>query len=140
MSIGLKSNPLRPLAYRIRGWWVRRSLFEQFAIASSVVLTLSVVAVGGWVGARIADGADPKSARSHRDLGLALLRAGRPREAIVALESAQRMEETQDGFRYLAEAFTALGDRDASSRQLLLYRRAVEQAKRERIRELAGGG
>ena len=56
MSIGLKSNPLRPLAYRIRGWWVRRSLFEQFAIASSVVLTLSVVAVGGWVGARIADG------------------------------------------------------------------------------------
>jgi hypothetical protein len=28
--------------------------FEQFAIASSVVLTLSVV--GGWVGARIADG------------------------------------------------------------------------------------
>jgi signal transduction histidine kinase len=65
MSIGLKSNPLRPLAYRIRGrplayrirgWWVRRSLFEQFAIASSVVLTLSVVAVGGWVGARISDG------------------------------------------------------------------------------------
>jgi signal transduction histidine kinase len=56
MSIGLKSNPLRPLAYRIRGWWVRRSLFEQFAFASSVVLTLSVVAVGGWVGARIADG------------------------------------------------------------------------------------
>ena len=42
--------------HRIRNWWVRRSLFEQFAIASSVVLTLSVVAVGGWVGARISDG------------------------------------------------------------------------------------
>ena len=42
--------------HRIRNWWIRRSLFEQFAIASSVVLTLSVVAVGGWVGARIADG------------------------------------------------------------------------------------
>jgi signal transduction histidine kinase len=42
--------------HRIRNWWVRRSLFEQFAIASSVVLTLSVIAVGGWVGARIADG------------------------------------------------------------------------------------
>jgi signal transduction histidine kinase len=42
--------------HRIRNWWIRRSLFEQFAIASSVILTLSVVAVGGWVGARIADG------------------------------------------------------------------------------------
>jgi signal transduction histidine kinase len=56
MSIGLKSNPLRPLAYRIGGWWVRGSLFEQFAFASSVVLALSVIAVGGWVGARVADG------------------------------------------------------------------------------------
>src|SRR5512141_298038 len=56
MPIGLKSNPIRPLANLARGWWVRRSLFEQFAITSSVVLTMSVVAVGGWVGARIADG------------------------------------------------------------------------------------
>lgn len=56
MPIGPKSRPLRPLAYRIRNWWVRQSLFEQFAIASSVVLTLSVAAVGGWVGTRISDG------------------------------------------------------------------------------------
>ena len=56
MPIGLKSNPILPLANLARGWWVRRSLFEQFAITSSVVLTMSVVAVGGWVGARIADG------------------------------------------------------------------------------------
>jgi signal transduction histidine kinase len=41
---------------QIRNWWLRRSLFEQFAMTSSVVLTLSVVAVGGWVGARISDG------------------------------------------------------------------------------------
>ena len=47
-------NKYRP--HRIRNWWIRRSLFEQFAIAASVVLMLSVVAVGGWVGARIADG------------------------------------------------------------------------------------
>jgi signal transduction histidine kinase len=40
----------------IRNWWARRSLFEQFAIASSLVLTLSVVTVGAWVSARIADG------------------------------------------------------------------------------------
>jgi tetratricopeptide (TPR) repeat protein len=84
--------------------------------------------------------ADPKSARSHRDLGLALLRARRPQEAIPHFEAAQRMEETQEGFRYLAEAFTAVGDRAAASRQMDLYRASVEQAKRERIRELAGGG
>jgi signal transduction histidine kinase len=41
---------------RFRNWWIRRSLFEQFAITSSVVLMLSVIAVGGWVGARVADG------------------------------------------------------------------------------------
>jgi signal transduction histidine kinase len=56
MTIGLKSNAFRPWAHRTTIWWRRRSLFEQFAIVSSVVLTLSVVAVGGWVGERIADG------------------------------------------------------------------------------------
>jgi signal transduction histidine kinase len=40
----------------MRNWWIRRSLFEQFAMTSSVVLTLSISAVGGWIGARIADG------------------------------------------------------------------------------------
>jgi signal transduction histidine kinase len=40
---------------RIPKWWMRRSLFEQFAIASSLVLTLSVGAVGAWVGARVSD-------------------------------------------------------------------------------------
>ncbi|MET4276238.1 MULTISPECIES: sensor histidine kinase [unclassified Bradyrhizobium] len=41
---------------RLRRWWMRRSLFEQFASLSSLVLSLSVAAVGGWVGNRIADG------------------------------------------------------------------------------------
>lgn len=41
--------------YRMRAWWIRRSLFQQFAMTSSVVLTLSVIAVGGWIGARIAE-------------------------------------------------------------------------------------
>lgn len=41
---------------RPRRWWMRRSLFEQFALLSSLVLSLSVAAVGGWVGNRIADG------------------------------------------------------------------------------------
>jgi signal transduction histidine kinase len=56
MPIGLKSDALRPLYYRFRLWLARKSLFEQFAIASSVVLTLSVAAVGGWVSARVSDG------------------------------------------------------------------------------------
>ena len=56
MTIGLKSNFFGPLAHRTSIWWGRRSLFEQFAIASSVVLTLSVVTIGDWVGDRIADG------------------------------------------------------------------------------------
>ncbi|WP_172842603.1 sensor histidine kinase [Bradyrhizobium erythrophlei] len=41
---------------RLHSWWFRRSLFEQFAMLSSLVLCLSVLAVGGWVGTRIADG------------------------------------------------------------------------------------
>jgi signal transduction histidine kinase len=56
MLIGLKSRALGPLAYGIRNWWARQSLFQQFAIASSVVLTLSGVGVGGWVGTRISEG------------------------------------------------------------------------------------
>jgi signal transduction histidine kinase len=41
---------------QLRSWWLRRSLFEQFAMLSTLVLCLSVIAVGGWVGSRIADG------------------------------------------------------------------------------------
>jgi tetratricopeptide (TPR) repeat protein len=83
--------------------------------------------------------ADPSSARSHRDLGLALMRARRFQDAIAHLETAQRIDGTAEGFRLLAEAFAALGDRDAAARHLLLQRQSVEQAKRARIRELAGG-
>lgn len=84
-------------------------------------------------------GVDPDSARSFRDLGLALLRARRPQEAIGHLEIAQRMERTPEGFRYLADAYIAAGDREAGVRHQVLYRESVDQAKRERIRELAGG-
>jgi hypothetical protein len=77
--------------------------------------------------------------RSHRDLGLGLLRAQRPHEAIPHLETAQRMEETPEGFSLLADAFKAVGDVEAVSRQVARYRESVEQAKIERIRALAGG-
>jgi tetratricopeptide (TPR) repeat protein len=82
--------------------------------------------------------ADTASARSHRDLGLALLRARLPLDAIPHLEAAQRTDGSSDGFRSLAEAYAAVGNREAGSRQMDLYRAAVEQAKRERIRRLSG--
>jgi signal transduction histidine kinase len=47
---------VRAAGARPRRWWSRRSLFEQFALLSSLVLSLSVATVGGWVGNRIADG------------------------------------------------------------------------------------
>ncbi|MET4296098.1 signal transduction histidine kinase [Bradyrhizobium sp. LB8.2] len=47
---------LRIFRSRLRSWWIRRSLFGQFALLSSLVLSLSVAAVGGWVGNRIAEG------------------------------------------------------------------------------------
>jgi tetratricopeptide (TPR) repeat protein len=81
---------------------------------------------------------DPQDARSQRDLGAALLRAVRPGDAIPHLLAAQRAAETLDGFRYLAEAFTAMGDSASAAEQIARYQRAIGEAKAERIRELAG--
>lgn len=80
---------------------------------------------------------EPDSARSRRDLGIALLRAKRPQEAIEQLEAAQRLEQTAEGFTYLADAYTAAGDRDAAARQRALSQQLVRQGKLARIRELA---
>ena len=80
---------------------------------------------------------EPDSARSRRDLGLALMRAKRPQEAIEHLEAAQKLEQTGEGFFYLADAYAAAGDSDAASRQRTLERQFTRQKKLERIRELA---
>ena len=80
---------------------------------------------------------DPVSARSHRDLGLALLRARRTPEAIDRLEAAQRIEQTSEGFAYLADAYLAAGNRDESARQRALSRYHTGQAKLDRIQQLA---
>jgi tetratricopeptide (TPR) repeat protein len=80
---------------------------------------------------------EPDSVRSRRDLGLALLRAKRPQEAIEHLEAAQRLEQTAEGFTYLADAYIAAGDRDAAARQRALAQQFVQQVKLARIRELA---
>jgi tetratricopeptide (TPR) repeat protein len=80
---------------------------------------------------------EPNSARSYRDLGLALLRAQRPQQAIERLEVAQRLEETVDGFAHLADAYAAAGNRDESARQRALSQQLARQVKLDRIRELA---
>jgi tetratricopeptide (TPR) repeat protein len=80
---------------------------------------------------------EPDSARSRRDIGLALLRAKRPQEAIEHLEAAQKLEQTVEGFVYLADAYAAAGDRDASLQQRALSQQFVQQAKLNRIRGLA---
>ena len=77
------------------------------------------------------------SARSQRDLGLALLRAKRPQEARERLEAAQRLDQTVEGFAYLAAAYLAAGNRDESARQRALARQLAQQAKLNRIRELS---
>jgi tetratricopeptide (TPR) repeat protein len=81
---------------------------------------------------------DSSDARSHRDLGAALLRAQRAQEAIPHLLAAQRAAETLDGFRYLADAFAAAGDSASAADQRARYTQAVGDAKAARIRELAG--
>jgi len=79
---------------------------------------------------------DPDNARSHRELGLALLRARRPQEAIERLDAAQRLEPTAEGLAYLADAYAAAGDRDESARQRARSLQLARQAKLDRIREL----
>ncbi len=76
-------------------------------------------------------------ARSQRDLGLALLRAKRPQEALERLEAAQRLDQTVEGFAYLAAAYLAAGNRDESARQRALAQQLARAAKLDRIRELA---
>jgi tetratricopeptide (TPR) repeat protein len=81
---------------------------------------------------------DPESSRSHRDLGVALLRAKRADQAIDHLQRAQQIDETADGFAQLADAYAAAGNVDASARMRAAYAAAIRKAKLDRIRELAG--
>jgi len=79
---------------------------------------------------------DPQSARSHRDLGVALMRARRVEEAIDRLQRAQRIDETAEGFTQLADAYAAVGNTDESARLRAAYREALARARADRIREL----
>jgi tetratricopeptide (TPR) repeat protein len=80
--------------------------------------------------------ADPRAARSHRDLGLALLRAQRPSEAIAHLETAKRLEETAEVLDALADAYALVGSPSESTRHRGLLQELVQREKLERLREL----
>lgn len=80
---------------------------------------------------------EPQSARSHRDLGLALLRAKRPREAVEHLEAAQKIEATADGYAYLIDALTASGNSDEAAEQRSRQREFVLMERMERVRVLS---
>lgn len=79
---------------------------------------------------------DP-SARSQRDLGLALLRARRAQESIEHLDAARRLEETAEGFIYLADAYTAIGNAEEAARNRGRHAALVQRVKLDRIRQLA---
>jgi tetratricopeptide (TPR) repeat protein len=82
--------------------------------------------------------ADPGSAGSHRDLGLALLRGGRAAEAVDRLVRAQEIEETAEGALHLANALAAAGDRDGSAKQAARHAALVLDARRAKLLGLAG--
>jgi len=81
---------------------------------------------------------DPNTARSSRDLGLALMKAERPQEAIGYFERAQQLEPTAEGHRSLADAYKAMGNAEESERQNALYEQTIQRRKLERLRELGG--
>ena len=80
---------------------------------------------------------DAGTARSHRDLGLSLLRAKQVPEAIEHLGRAQQIEGTAEGFALLAEAFTLAGNAEEAARQRELQREAINAAKLERLQMLS---
>jgi tetratricopeptide (TPR) repeat protein len=74
---------------------------------------------------------DP-SAFSHLELGLALLDAGQPEEAIERLHTAARMDGPFEVHRYLAEAYAAAGRQAESDRERATYERRKQEALRGR--------
>jgi len=75
---------------------------------------------------------EPDAAVSHVNLGLALLRAGQPAEAVTRFQAAAALNAPAplvDVHRYLAEAYSALGRDEESRRELAVY----EQLRHERL-------
>jgi tetratricopeptide (TPR) repeat protein len=74
---------------------------------------------------------DPKSAATHRDLGLTLLKAGRAAEAVDELSAAlSSAADDADLHAYLAQAYDALGRRDDGARERATADRMMRQQLR----------
>jgi tetratricopeptide (TPR) repeat protein len=77
---------------------------------------------------------EPNVAVSHLNLGLALLYAGHPAEAIEHFKSAVSLNAPPDVHQHLAQAYAALGQDEDSRRELALY----DQLKQESLRRAGG--
>ncbi len=82
---------------------------------------------------------DADSASAHRDLGLALVRAGQVEAAIAPIERAQQLAPTAEGHLALADVYRAMGRTAEADRERRLGAEAVARRKVERLRELVGG-
>ena len=72
---------------------------------------------------------------SHLELGLALLDAEQPGEALDHLNAAAKLNAPFDVHRYLAAAYAALGNTEQSEREQATY----ERLRREALRRRSGG-
>jgi len=81
---------------------------------------------------------DPSSPRGRRDLGAALLAAGRAPAAVPQLDVAQRAEPTSDGARLLAEAYAAAGNPAASAAARAQYATLSARDAADRVARLIG--
>lgn len=82
---------------------------------------------------------DPSSPRGRRDLGTALLAAGRAAAAVPQLDVAQRADPTSDGARLLAEAHAAAGNPAASDAARAQYTTLAARDAADRVARLTGG-
>jgi tetratricopeptide (TPR) repeat protein len=73
---------------------------------------------------------DTESAQSHLDLGIALLKAGQPAEAVEHLTTAAAKDNTEDAHAYLSEAYAALGRKDEAERERAVVARMRQEALR----------
>jgi len=73
---------------------------------------------------------DAKSAQSRLDLGLALLKAGQPAEAVEHLTAAVAIENSEEAHEYLADAYSALGRGNDAERERAIAVRMRQDALR----------
>jgi tetratricopeptide (TPR) repeat protein len=79
---------------------------------------------------RQALGRDADSTQSRLDLGLALLKAGQPAEALEQLTAAAAKDNSEDAHEYLAEAYAAFGRSADARRERAIASRMRQEALR----------